>query len=426
MLFSHMSSSKSTSISWTIDFIYQKMGLGHIFTGKSIHDFIKQQSLDLQDAVDKLEANFETNLTEIKKRLINSHQITLLEIGEPKADKPYHPFIGSGDRRDKNRIEVKVDIPFNGRRVLFNYQPDPYIIVYLDLGFIIKANDSAGGTITAVVQMTEYNADEYKSRLNSFVTSIKKNIPALNAHLAKWNESLNSQIDGLFEAKRENSNRMEAFMKDIGLDINEESTDYLVPPIVKKTLIPTPKPGENFIENKVIPTLSSDVYSDILRVITSAGTSIERKPSLYIGKMEEDLRDIFLLFLETRYENTSGHGEAFNKKGRTDILLRYAPDNSNIFVAECKVWKGKLSLHKAIDQLLTYLTHRDSKTALLFFVKQKKFINILAVCKNEVKKHPSFVREYGEGTTGSYGYEFSLKDDPAARFHLQLMLFHFD
>ncbi|TLV00405.1 hypothetical protein [Dyadobacter luticola] len=402
------------------------MGFGHIFTGKTIYDFLKRQSLELQDAVDLLEISSDEDLTEIKQHLFDNHHVTLLEIGTPKADQPYHPVIGPGDRRDKNRIEVKVDIPFIGRKVLFDYQPDPYISVYLDLGYIIKAGDSLGGTITAVVAMTEFDAEIFKSRLNNFLTSISKNIPAINAHLAKWNDSLKNEIDGLLEVKRANSDKMKAFMKEIGLDINADSTNYLVPPIIKKTLIPSPMQKEKSSESTAIPTLASEIYDDILQVIVSAGTSIERKPSLYFQKEEEDLRDIFLLFLETRYENTSGHGEAFNKNGKTDILLRYAPDNSNIFVAECKVWKGKSSLHNAIDQLLTYLTHRDSKTALLFFVNQKKFIPVLSICQAEIKKHPCFVDEYGEATKGSYGYQFSLKGDPEARFRLQLLLFHFD
>ena len=75
---------------------------------------------------------------------------------------------------------------------------------------------------------------------------------------------------------------------------------------------------------------------------------MERKPSLYRGKEEEDLRDQFLLFLETRYAATTGTSETFNKAGKTDILLKYE-DGTNLFVAECKWWKGEREFHAAIN-----------------------------------------------------------------------------
>ena len=39
----------------------------------------------------------------------------------------------------------------------------------------------------------------------------------------------------------------------------------------------------------------------------------------------------------------------------------------NVFIAECKFWKGPKAFSEAIDQLLGYATWRDSKTAILVF-----------------------------------------------------------
>ncbi|PWJ51829.1 hypothetical protein CLV98_1373 [Dyadobacter jejuensis] len=157
----------------------------------------------------------------------------------------------------------------------------------------------------------------------------------------------------------------------------------------------------------------------------SAGSAFERKPSLYKNKDEEDLRDMFLLFLETRYENTSGHGEAFNRKGKTDILLKYAPDGSNIFVAECKVWTGEIGLGAAIDQLLSYLTHRDSKTALMMFVRNKNFNPVLITAETAIKNHPNFLSFTPKTSTSSYGCMFSLPGNEMSKIQLEVMLFHF-
>jgi len=131
------------------------------------------------------------------------------------------------------------------------------------------------------------------------------------------------------------------------------------------------------------------------------------------------------LFLETRYDSTSGVGEAFNKKGKTDILLKYAKDGTNVFVAECKFWKGKNKLYEAIDQLLGYLTHRDSKTALIIFVNQKEFISVVDTLKNVIKEHPQFKRHIKDSYEPSVSYEFTLPQDSQKLIQIETMLFHF-
>jgi hypothetical protein len=85
---------------------------------------------------------------------------------------------------------------------------------------------------------------------------------------------------------------------------------------------------------------------------------------------EEHLRDHILMVLDPNFEYGSATGETFNKKGKTDILLRH--DSSVAFVAECKFWGGEKVFHKTIDQLLNYLTWRDSKTAVIIFVQYLK------------------------------------------------------
>ena len=171
--------------------------------------------------------------------------------------------------------------------------------------------------------------------------------------------------------------------------------------------------------------MQDQVYKDIKEVLYNSGRSIERKPSLYLGKHEEDLRDVFLLFLESRYEAASGIGEAFNKKGKTDILLKYAKDGSNLFVAECKFWKGQKSFLLAIDQLLGYLTHRDSKTALMMFVDQKEFITIIKTIKEAIKDHQYFYRYVKDTYDHSLSYEFMLPEDSKKIIQIEVMLFHF-
>ena len=132
---------------------------------------------------------------------------------------------------------------------------------------------------------------------------------------------------------------------------------------------------------------------------------------------------MFLLFLETRYEGTSATGETFNKNGKTDILLRYANDGSNLFIGECKIWKGTKIFHDTIDQILGYLTWKDSKSSILLFIDNDKLDNVKNTVKDEIQNHSSFKTVIKEGDE-SFSYTMTLKDDKTVNFSLEVIFFH--
>ena len=171
--------------------------------------------------------------------------------------------------------------------------------------------------------------------------------------------------------------------------------------------------------------MSDEMYEDVLNVLSQAGRAMERKPSLYRGKEEEDLRDQFLLFLETRYAATTGTGETFNKTGKTDILLKFE-DGTNLFVAECKWWKGEAEFHAAIKQLFDrYLTWRDSKAALLVFVRNKDFTAVVQKVRAEAEKSPYFIRHANDRGETSLAFDFHFPDDEKRVVRFAVLLFAF-
>jgi len=169
------------------------------------------------------------------------------------------------------------------------------------------------------------------------------------------------------------------------------------------------------------PTLDDETYQNILGIIHTLGVAMERHPSTYADKHEQDLRDIFLATLSTHYPSSTG--ETFNKKGRTDILVRH--DGSNAFVAECKFWGGLKTFHSTIDQLLGYLTWRDSKAALISFVQETRIAPILEVIATGTPRHPCFVRLESKQGESWRQFEFRLPTDSGRNVHLTVLTFHF-
>ena len=139
---------------------------------------------------------------------------------------------------------------------------------------------------------------------------------------------------------------------------------------------------------------------------------MERQPSTYANRQEEDLRDFLLMTLCTHYPNTTG--ETFNKAGKTDILVRH--EGKNVFVGECKFWSGIKAFHDSINQILGYLTWRDSKAAIVCFVKNREINPVLQQVLDGVVPHRCFVRAESKRAESRMHFEFRLPSDATGAF----------
>ncbi|MFB6447156.1 hypothetical protein [Bradyrhizobium tunisiense] len=114
-------------------------------------------------------------------------------------------------------------------------------------------------------------------------------------------------------------------------------------------------------------------------------------------------------------------GETFNYQGKTDILIRV--DGRNIFIAECKFWGGPKVLLETIDQLLGYLSWRDTKTAVVIFNRNRDFSKVLQSVLETAERHPN--KKSGpvkEGET-RFRYKFSNPLDLDRELVLTVMVF---
>jgi hypothetical protein len=164
-----------------------------------------------------------------------------------------------------------------------------------------------------------------------------------------------------------------------------------------------------------------EIYDQVLQTLHDVGKQFERLSSTYSQKGEEDLRDHFLLVLEPMFSG-SATGETFNKAGKTDILLR--ADGSNIFIAECKFWKGAKVYLETIDQLLSYLTWRDAKAAVVVFVRNRDFSTVVRTVQTITPQHPNYLAYVAQRDESWLSYHFHLNGDPDRLLDLAVLLFH--
>jgi hypothetical protein len=135
---------------------------------------------------------------------------------------------------------------------------------------------------------------------------------------------------------------------------------------------------------------------------------------------EEDIRQHFLVQLNGHYEGQAT-GETFNYEGKTDILIR--AEGKNIFIAECKFWRGPKGFTDTIDQILGYTSWRDTKAAILVFNRNKNLSSVLEKIPALCEGHANFKRFLENNRESGWRVVFSHKDDPDRELTMQIIVY---
>jgi hypothetical protein len=366
---------------------------------------------------------------ELKEYMHSEYSVEPLNVYQEseRIDKPLikkEKFTDRSYREYQYETEVynfTVHYKFSGSSVLFKIRPSSWTMTTYEISV-----DDNNKEVTLSFKIYEQDAEKFKREKAGIYSSAFTNLGNVNVFANQWNSKVNGIVNRIFKQTKDKFLKENDFFSAINISTNSDTESIFTVPSIKKVIIPQPKvdKGKEFSS---APTMAKKMYSDIIKVIYDAGKSMEKKPALYLGKDEEGLRDQFLFILETRYESVTATGETFNKKGKTDIILKYSEDSSNVFVAECKFWKGASEFHKAINQLFDrYLTWRDSKVALIFFVTSKDFSKIISTADEECEKHEYFVSRVGKNGESSFSYKFRLSNDEDKGVFMELILFHFD
>lgn len=343
-----------------------------------------------------------------------------ISYGEKLIPLELHPF-NSGARLSHFKKDayprqvITYHLPFTGDPGLLNCQPSSYLT-----GGMAEVSVSNGEVRFDIVNWRD-DAEELKREQAASIERIRTLSGNVAKDVAHFNEHLEDQARQAVSGRKGILLKQANLVGALGVPLRKASgvpQTFAVPVAPKKLAV---KPASSDKAFTPQPTLAQTTYQDILSIIHDTGVAMERHPSTYATKQEEDLRDFLLMTLCTHYPNTTG--ETFNKKGKTDILVRY--EAANAFVGECKFWNGLKAFYETIDQILGYLTWRDSKAAIVCFVNNKELGPVLEQISDGTPKHPCFVRFESKRSEGWAQYEFRLQSDPTRNVHLAVLCFHF-
>lgn len=342
-------------------------------------------------------------------------------INQPSISKEWFEDRMMREKYQRDVYSFIVKYNFSGSPVLFKVQSNPWSMT----SYEININKSQQ-TVSFGFKLYTQDVEDFKKAKKDCYESAFFNMGKLNQNIAEINNGLLNTIKSYITTEKNKYQKENDFFTAINVKVNKDTESVFTTPTIKKKIIPQPKvPKDKEFASE--PTMSKIMYDDILKVVYDSGKNMEKKPALYKNKDEEGLRDQFLFVLETRYDGITASGETFNRSGKTDILLKYAADGTNLFVAECKFWHGASDYLKAISQLFDkYLTWRDSKVALMMFVTNNDFSKVLQTVEAETLNHPYSIKRIGERGESSFTYEFHLPQDKEKSVLVEIMAFHYD
>lgn len=311
------------------------------------------------------------------------------------------------------RIEIAV--PFDGDRSLMHVKASQY-------SMNPPRADVIGNELIIVFTGTQLDSEVVKRQLDATLNSIEECLSWVRTDIDRWHQQL-ERLSA--ESIRDRKQRLLVQMNTvaaIGIPIRRrEGTgpSYSVP--LERRARPKVLPSPSTTPFKPEPVLAIEEYAFIIDVIQRLSVQIERSPTTFIGMSEPQIRDFILVHLNGHFDGGAS-GETFNASGKTDILIR--ANGGNVFVAECKFWEGPKGLVQAVDQLLSYLTWRDTKASLIVFSKNTDFTNVIAEARKAIETHPSFKKVVAhQGETRSQ-FLFRLPQDANREVHMTLQLFN--
>ncbi len=275
-----------------------------------------------------------------------------------------------------------------------------------------------------VVKQTEPNVAEFEREKRKIERHISSNIESLNLKIIPLNNSVEEYFEKAFKLKIDAILAENNFFEAINITTNKETES-----ILEQKFIEIKEAPQTFFRPTVstrtrTPIISQEIYMDIIDTFKTFYKSVERKPCIFKDKGEDALRDYIIPTLEVRYQNSSVTTETFNSKGKTDILIKEKA--TNVFVAEFKMWTSPGKMEDHLKQLFGYITVRETKTAMVYFMKDKGFTNAWNQLRTFYENRPEFVSTEISVVDNCVTYVFSTPSDSEQRIMITLMAFHLD
>lgn len=310
---------------------------------------------------------------------------------------------------------IRVHVPFVGDEAVLQMQPSSFTF-----------NPPRGAVRDHELVFTiEYPHDspaDIDQAVNGMVSPVQHWLGFAEGDISEFNRTVESKARAAIAARRAQIESRDLHLATSSIPVRRKATakTYIADAIVRR---PAPLHRVREKGSTVIlePVLEDAVFEHILSVVRMQAAELARDPATYSTLSEEHRRNLFLATLNTHYEGR-GSAEAFNGRGKTDILIRY--EERNLFICECKFWTGAKDFATTIDQLFRYVGWRDTKLSIIVFVREKGLTSIIEKAQRALGQHHQFVGWHTAGSETELRATMSWPGDDLRHSDLNVFFVH--
>jgi len=280
---------------------------------------------------------------------------------------------------------IVVHVPFAGDAGVFNLKPSSWSTTRPHGR--VKDSD-----LLLTIEYPREQTPHVDVHAQRFISDVSQYLGWAAAEIGAFNNGLEQQARQAIDARRQRVEQRDAALAQSSIPIRRSGESgkktYIAEVLVRRPAPSLPQTRADDKAPALEPALAEQVFEHILGIIRMQGVQMEQSPATYAAMGEEDRRQILVAALNGHYEGRA-HAEAFNLQGKTDILIRF--EGRNLFISECKFWTGVGGFSEAVDQLFRYTGWRDTKLAIVMFVREKGLTSLLTKAKQTLAAHPQFV-----------------------------------
>lgn len=402
---------------------------GLLFVTYDLDQGLRATMQKMLQEIESLDENrfLNTAPEDLKQYLIEKHGVTPItlrrddwyaHVQDAKVDVRHDPMRWIDDRSRPALVageRTEVRVPFDGEPELFFTRPNQFTLN--PPRAIVEGNELVLRYHTPADQ-----PKDLKPEIERTLADIEQWLAWQRGPIDAHNDNLPGAIEQAIEKRRARLMAQSQRAAALGIPIKRRDgapATYMVPTHRKKANPVLPSASTTPFAPE--PAWAMEQYEQALKIMQNMTLVMERSPGAFRTMDEEALRQHFLLQLNGQFEGKAT-GETFNMSGKTDILLREG--ERNVFIAECKFWKGPKAFSEAIDQLLGYATWRDGKTAILVFNRGTEMSTVMTGVDATVKAHANFKRAVTWPHETGFRYVFHANGDKNRELTLTVLVFH--
>jgi hypothetical protein len=402
---------------------------GLLFVTHDLDHSLRRTVQQMRQEVETLDENrlLNTAPDDLKRYLVEKFSVTPITLlrdqwyadyQDAPVDVRHDPMRWIDDRSRPAMVpgeRVEVRIPFEGEAELF----------------YAKANTSTMNPPRAVIEKSELvlryespadKPQDIRPLVDRTLADIEQHLGWQRGMIDTHNNSLPGAAEQAIQQRRERLLAQSRRAAALGIPVrrrDDAPRTYALPTTRRKAAPALPPASAAQFSPE--PAWAMEQYDQALKIMQDMTLVMERSPDAFKTMDEEALRQHFLVQLNGQFEGKAT-GETFNMAGKTDILLREG--ERNVFIAECKFWKGPKAFGEAVEQLLGYATWRDSKTAILVFNRGTETSTVLAGIDAAVKGHTNFKRAVNWPHESGFRYVLHANGDKNRELIVTVLVFH--